>query len=193
MQNTSKYALRIVAVGLMAALVFAASNISINLFDVLGSPTRIHLGNILCLLAGLLFGGVLGGLSAGIGSCFFDLFNPLYIASAPFTFAFKFLMAFICGKIAYGADSNAQNVKRNFIAAIAGQFSYILLYLGKSFIESLLLGNALETTLVSIGTKGVVSSVNAVIAILIAVPLAAALRAGLKNTGFYKLIVPQAK
>ena len=79
------------AVGLMAALVFASSYISINIPTILG-VSRIHFGNAFCLLSGLLLGGVPGGLAAGIGSCFFDLTNPLYISSAPFTFVFKFLL-----------------------------------------------------------------------------------------------------
>jgi len=188
MGKTSKYVLKIAAVGVMSALVFAASNVSINLFTLLGGTTRIHLGNIMCLLSGLLFGGILGGLSAGIGSCFFDLFNPLYISSAPFTFAFKFLMGFICGAISHKGQASGQNLKMNIIGGICGQLAYILLYLSKSFIESVLVGNAPLTALADTGVKGAVSLVNAIIAVSVSVPLAFAIIKPLKNTGFYRLI-----
>ena len=64
---------RMVAVGLMAALVYSGNYMSIPL----ANETRIHIGNSMCLLAGLLFGGVNGGLSSGIGGALYDLFNPL--------------------------------------------------------------------------------------------------------------------
>ena len=44
--------------------------------------TRIHLGNVLCLLSGLLW-RLAGRMAAGLGSAIFDLTNPLYIASHP--------------------------------------------------------------------------------------------------------------
>lgn len=63
-------------------------------------------------------------------------------------------------------------------AAIAGSATYMVLYLGKSFIEGMLLGSALVPVLLSVGTKAVTSSVNAVIAVVVSVPLCAAHPAG---------------
>ncbi len=63
------------------------------------------MGNVLCLLSGMLLGPLQGGFAAGIGSMFFDLTNPAYITSAPFTFAFKFVMAWLCGKIVPGRST----------------------------------------------------------------------------------------
>ena len=40
-----------------------------------------------------------GGFAAGIGSMFFDLTNPAYITSAPFTFAFKFVTAVLLERV----------------------------------------------------------------------------------------------
>ena len=59
--------------------------------------TNLKIANGFCLAAGMLFGGVYGGLAAGVGSMLFDVMDPKYITSAPFTFAFFFLMAFVCG------------------------------------------------------------------------------------------------
>lgn len=173
--------LKIVTVGLMAALTFALSLISIPIPTFLGI-SRIHLGNSMCILAGLLLGGMNGGLAAGIGSFIYDLTNPVYIASAPFTFISKFAMGFVAGKI------NRTGIKNSFakalIGAIFGQIAYIILYLGKSFVTDLLLGNAVETAWIDVLGKLGTSSVNAVIAIVISIPLYFALKKALSKTPF---------
>ena len=65
---------------------------------------------------------------------------------------------------------------------IAGSATYMVLYLGKSFIEGLLLGSALGPVLLSVATKAVTSGVNAVIAVIVSVPLCAAIRLALKKS-----------
>lgn len=88
----------IVTVGLMAALVYVGNYLQIKIPNG-GLVTRIHLGNSMCLLAGLLFGRLRGGLSSGIGAALYDLFDPVYIVSAPYTFFSKFAMGFTAGHI----------------------------------------------------------------------------------------------
>lgn len=169
--------------GVLAALVFAASTISVNIPTPIDN-TRLHLGNVICLLSGLLLGPIPGGLAAGIGSLFFDLTNPLYISTAPFTLVFKFLMAFACGKIASIGGANGESFRLNVAGAVAGALLYVVLYLGKNFVESyFFLRLELETVLITLAQKGVASTVNGVIAVVAAVPLAAALRKGLQRTG----------
>ena len=87
-----------VLVGVMAAFVFAASYLQFKIPTPFGE-TRLHLGNVLCLLAGFLLGPWKGGMAAGLGSMFFDLFDPKYITSAPSTFINKFLMAMVCALV----------------------------------------------------------------------------------------------
>ena len=58
----------------------------------------------------------------------------------------------------------------------------MVLYLGKSFIEGMLLGSALGPVLLSVATKAVTSGVNAVIAVIVSVPLCAAIRLALKKS-----------
>ena len=65
---------------------------------------------------------------------------------------------------------------------IAGSATYMVLYLGKSFIEGMLLGSALGPVLLSVATKAVTSGVNAVIAVIVSVPLCAAIRLALKKS-----------
>ena len=61
--------------GIMAAAVYMASAfLQIPVPTAIGS-TRIHMGNVMCLLSGMVLDPVSGGLAAGIGSMFFDLTN----------------------------------------------------------------------------------------------------------------------
>lgn len=172
----------IVAVGLMSALVYAGNFMSIPLVN----ETRIHLGNAPCLLAALLFGGVSGGLSSGIGGFLYDLFNPVYMLSAPYTFFSKFSMGWVAGKLNRSGIKN--ELARTTIAAIIGQITYIILYLGKAFIEQLILGNPVETAAGVMFSKAATSFTNGFIAVVIAVPLSIALRKALKASGFASLI-----
>ena len=172
----------ITLVGLMAAMVFVASWLSIPIPTAIGN-TRIHLGNVLCLLSGFLIGPAGGGLSAGIGSALYDLTNPAYVTSAPFTFLFKFAMGAVCGWIAYTGGRKASSHRWNLTGAVAGNVTYMILYLAKSFIQSMMLGNAPEAALIALGTKAVTSTVNAVIAVAVSVPLYAAIRLALKKSG----------
>lgn len=183
-------------IGVMSALVFAASQISIKLpmLAMAGGTPRIHLGNIMCLLSGLLFGGLASGMSSGLGSALYDLFDPVYITSAPTTFINKFMMGFVCGKIAHGRNRGGMSRKWNIVAAIAGQFTYVVLYSLKNFLEIILLGgnDAFQTALVATAQKGVISLINAVIAVVVAVPLAFAVRKALNHSSLYQSMFPSA-
>jgi uncharacterized membrane protein len=177
---------KLTLIGIMAALTFAASWISINIPTPVGN-TRLHLGNVLCLLSGMLLGAVPGGLAAGIGSMFFDFTNPLYIASAPFTLAFKFMMGFLCGAIVWRKDGlYSKRVGVLFLAGICGAFSYVVLYLSKNFLEDVFfLRTEMQTAVIDVGTKALTSGVNAILAFVVAVPLAIAVRKGLETAGMY--------
>lgn len=164
-------------VGLMAAAVYVASAFIQIPIPTAIDNTRIHMGNVMCLLSGLLLGPVWGGMAAGIGSMFFDLTNPAYITSAPFTFVFKFLMAWICGTIALHQDGHGVTMTKSLIGGIAGNGAYVILYLLKGFIENrYFLNMPLAGVLMSTMEKGIVSSVNAVIAVAVAVPLSMTMR-----------------
>lgn len=179
----NKKTLRIVTIGLMAALVFVTSKfLTIPIATIAGTPTRIHFGNVMCILSGLLFGGMSGGLSAGIGSAFMDLFDPIYITSTPTTLLNKFIMGFVAGKLSHLKNQKLQTPIWAWIAAICGQLSYIVLYLAKTFLEMALLGNDMRTIWIAVGEKAISSTVNGIIAVIIAVPLAGILKKGLKGT-----------
>ncbi len=194
----------IVLVGLFSALVFAASWLQINIPTPLGN-TRIHLGNVLCLLSGFMLGALRGGLAAGVGSMLFDFTNPIYIASAPFTLVFKFLMGFLCGligsrvrdaeKVKYRVlnaetDTLAFNVtkKQNdfvykVVAAVTGQLTYSLLYLAKGYYwDALIVNNSTpEVAWADVIRKAPITLFNGLLAVIISVPLAIALQKALKG------------
>lgn len=178
----------VIGVGFMAALVFAASQISIAIPSILGI-TRIHLGNAFCLLAGFLLGGVRGGLAAGLGSMLYDFTNPAYISSAPITFINKFMMGYVCGLISYSGKAQGKIFKKNIIAGIAGALTYVFLYLSKTFISDVFFLRAeMETALIDISTKAPVSLTNAAIAVIISVPAATILSKALQNTDLFRKI-----
>lgn len=183
-KKISVYYIALVAV--LAALVFVGNWLSVPIPVAVGDVSRIHLGNVFCLLAGFLAGPIGGGLAAGIGGGLYDLLNPAYIASAPFTFVFKFLLAAVCGWIAWAGGNRGENHKRNILAAVAGSVTYIVLYLGKSFIQGLLLGSELGTVLTALATKLATSGANAVIAVIVSVPFCAAVKLALNKSGFTK-------
>lgn len=177
---------RIALIAVFAALVFAANWLYIPIPVAVGNMSRISLGNVFSLLSGLILGPIGGGLASGIGAALYDVTNPAYIASAPFTFVFKFLLAAVCGWIAHAKGCRGENHKRNIVAAVCGSVTYIILYLGKAFVQGLLVGNDVNVVLLAVAEKLLTSSINAVIAVIISVPLSAAIRLALAKSGLTK-------
>lgn len=163
---------KIAIVALMIGLVYVGSLISFYIPVGIGTPTRLHLGNGFCLLAGMILGPIWGGFAAGVGSVFLDLTNPAYIAGAPITFIFKFLMGAVCGAIAMDKSGHGINKRKNLIGGILGQLTYIVLYIGKTFLSlNLLFGVPKEGAWGVLATKLGSSVINAVFAVLISMAL----------------------
>lgn len=177
--NRQTTTVNIALTGLMGALVIVGTFLNIPI-PALGDKTMITFGNVFCILSGLLLGPVYGGLAAGIGSFIFDLIGG-WASSAPITLVTKFIMAFVCGLIAYGGDKTAKNVKRLIIAAVTGSLTYCVLYIGQSYIEAVLVGNAAEAIKQILIVKGSTTLTNAVIADVCAVPLFIAIRKALER------------
>lgn len=166
---------------LLAALVAVTSGLRVQIPLPVGD-TALHLGNILCLLSGLLLGPVYGGVAAGVGSALYDLTNPLYLTSAPFTLAFKFLMAAVAGLIAHRGARTGDRLGWNFLGCAAGSAAYTVLYVAKGFFTNLwFLRLPLEAAAVAVVPKLVVSLVNGLMAVAVAAPLALAVHGGLKR------------
>ena len=185
-QKTSKQKkipiFRLAVTGMMAAMVFVATYLHIDIPMVLGNKSMIHLGNVMCLLSGLQLGPLYGGFAAGIGSFFYDLIDPVYIATSPLTFLFKFMMAFVCGMIVYHGQREKITVARSVVGAVSGAITYVILYICKSFVELWILGSAPAAAFIAVLPKMATSSINAIIAVVVAVPLSFAIRQALKAT-----------
>ena len=101
--------------GVMAAIIYV-----LTMFRFPSFGSKVHFANAMCLLAGLLFGPLGGGLAAGIGSALYDLLVGGYgVVEALITFVMKFLMAFICAKIA-GADGRTVKHSRIMTGCVTG-------------------------------------------------------------------------
>ena len=176
----------IVTVGLMAAVVFVISFFIKIEVPTPAGPVMFKLANAFCLLAGILFGGLRGGLAAGIGSMLFDLLDPVYLADAPFTFIRFFLMAFICGIICFANGRKGKDFKWNLFGATAGSFFSLAFYFTYSLIKQLIQSQPLNIALANISMKMFAGSINAVLAIIIAVLIAVPCWAALKRAGYYQ-------
>lgn len=182
---------KVIFTGVMAALsyvVFTFLQIKITLPG--GDATSIHLGNAVCVLGALLLGGVYGGLGGAIGMTIGDLFDPVYVVSAPKTFLLKFCIGLITGLIAHrfghiSTETNTQKVFRWTLAAAIGGllfnvifdplvgYYYKLLILGKPAAELTLAWNVAST------------SINAVTSTVASVAVYMALRPALKKSGLF--------
>ena len=88
---------RVVLIGVLSAMVFVLTKfISIPIPSPLGK-TALSVGNAMCLLSSLLFGPIVGGLSAGIGNALVDLSDPAWAPEFWITFINKFMMALVTG------------------------------------------------------------------------------------------------
>ena len=163
-----------VVIGMMAAVVYAATSIRVEIPTPMGK-TMMHFATAACLISGLLFGPVRGGLASGIGSFFFDILGG-WASSAPFTLVFKFVIGFLAGLITGGKDCK---LPRTLAASAAGAYAYTVLYLTKDFIRDLLLGGAMETAIADVSVKAVTSLTNGTLAIVIATLLVPVLRKAL--------------
>ena len=175
---------RIVFIAVMAAIVCV---VTFFRFPLLGS--KGHLANAMCLLSGLLFGPVGGGLAAGLGSGLYDvLFGGYDVVQGLITFVSKFLMAFICALIA-GTHKGKFNHLRVIVASVVGAVSYVLLYMLKTFIyQRFVYGYPMETTWATMLSKLPASAINAVVGIVVSVILFFAMSPALKKAGLFEKI-----
>lgn len=174
----------ITTIALMAALVFVATYIKIDIPTPLGK-TMVHCGNVICVLAGLLFGGLYGGLSAGIGSAIFDLTDPIFAPEFWITFIMKFLMAYLAGKIAHSGQKMTQG--KIVAASVAGIVGYKIIYTLKEIIlHYFILKSPWETVLGVIVSTNLISIISMVLNIIASILLYNLLAAPLKRAGIIK-------
>ena len=137
--------------------------------------TAIHFGNVFCVLAAMMIGGVGGGLAGAIGMGIGDLLNPLYLPYFPKTFILKFCIGFITGFVAKKLNlkrihENSKLVKATLISSVSGMafnvigepiFSYFYnnyILDVESSVNMILMGWTAGTTLFNACTTVVIAS-----------------------------------
>ena len=173
---------KLVFTALMAALVCVATFLR---FPLLGS--KVHLGNTLCLLSGLLLGGGAGGLAAGIGSALNDLVSGYPIDEVLVTFVSKFLMALICAAVVGKSEKRV----RLLIGCAVGAFSYVALYMLKTFVyRRFIYAYPMDAVWATMLSKLPASLINAVFALVVAPILYSALCPALRKAGLLQKMKP---
>ncbi|MBE6951861.1 MAG: ECF transporter S component [Ruminococcaceae bacterium] len=169
---------RIAMAGLLAALTAVGSGLRITIPVSIGGNTAFHLGNIFCALSGILLGPGLGGAAAGLGSAIFDMTNPIYISEAWLTFLMKGAYGLAAGLVA--ERMHFGGYMRDLTATTAGAVIYAVLYLCKSFLNTMIVsGTTASAALVAVGLKLPATTFNMAVAIVIAPVLASAIRKAL--------------
>ena len=177
--DEKKYSIqKIIYIGVMAAIVCV---ITFFRFPLLGS--KVHFANAMCLLSGLLLGGVPGGIAAGLGSFLYDaLFGGYDIIQCLITFVSKFAMADVCAKIANVKAVRETRPVRIVVASVIGALSYVALYMLKTFIyQKFVYGFPMDAVGETMLTKLPASLINAVVAMIAAPIFYAAVRPALKQ------------
>lgn len=175
---------RLAIVGVLSAMVFVFTFLGIDIPSPLGQ-TKLHLGNMMCVLSGLLFGPLTGGLAAGIGSALYDLQNPAWAPEFWITFINKFALAFVAGMVMrckFWKDG-----LRVWLAGVAGVSAYCVLYCTKNILSGVLVkGFTWDVSIIeTLSVKLPTTFVNGVIAVICGGLLWAAIRPALKRAGLY--------
>lgn len=181
-QQFSTYMLAFI--GMMASVVFIS-----NFFSIPAFSSRLHIANAVCLLSGMLFGGVYGGLAAAIGSALYDIVGGWGMAEAVITFINKGLMALVCGIIVNDKRNTCKQRTILLVGSIAGAMLYITLYLFKSYLQLTYFAAAPLASEAIAGNmlgKLQASAINGVFAVIVAPLLYAGVHPAMKEAGLYK-------
>lgn len=164
-------------IGVMAAIIYV-----VTMFRIPVGQSKIHLANAMCLLSGLLFGPVAGGLASGIGSALYDALAGGYdIINVLITFVSKMAMTVVCALIAGTTRSKSQG-GRIIAGCIAGALTYVALYVLKTWIfQQFVYHYAAEVVTETVIAKAIPSLINAAAAVIVAPLLYVPLKNILKN------------
>lgn len=155
--------------------------------------SAFHLGNVFCVLGALLLGGYWGGMAGAIGMTIGD-FLAGYVTSAPKTFFLKLMIGLIVGFVAHKLlkiskeSDNKKLIAKTVLACVAGLgFNVIAEPVVGYFYKTYLLGvpQDLAKTLAKLNV--LTTSVNAVVAVIIATVLYRALKPAMKKAGLAQI------
>ena len=179
MDNRKDTLTRIVFAAVMAAMVYV-----VTIFRVPFLGSKIHFANAVCLLSGIFLGPVTGGLAAGIGSGLYDMIGGYGIIEALITFVSKFAMAWVCAKLIGREDKQPHPLARLELSCIAGQLTYVALYMLKTFIfQKFVYAYPMETVTATMISKLIPSLINALASVIVAPIFYYAVRPALNSSG----------
>ncbi len=175
--------------GIFAAITFVVfTYLSIPIPTVGGGKVTVHLGNAFCVLGTLLLGTAYGSIGGALGLTIADLIDPVYIVQAPITFVIKLIIGLITGTIAHRIYhlKEEQDKSRLLIKTIAASaaglaFNAVFDPLIRYYYKILILGRPAAE--VSLTINVVVTLINSVVSLFIAVALYMALRPALRKAG----------
>ena len=178
-----KTVLMICMVAMMAALVAVGSNIpNVQIPSPFGT-NRLHLGNVMCALSGLLLGPWWGALASGLGSALYDLLlDPTRFTEFPITFLTKGVYGLVAGAVFFKVFKGRSNYVNEAVASALAAVSYIAIYLAKSFFYNGLLIKGLTADAAWLGVLERIpsSAFNGIVAVIFAPILGVALHKALK-------------
>ena len=172
--------------GLLAALCY----IGFAFFKIdMPGHVAFHFGNVFCVLAALLLGSFWGGLAGAVGMTIADL-TTAYVTSAPKTFLLKLCIGVIVGLVAHGIFKLADGTNKKKIvgvtvlaSACGMAFNMVADPLVGYFYKTYLLGIPQDLAKAMTQMATVVTSVNAVLAVIFASIFYLALRPAIKKAG----------
>ena len=174
----------------MAALFAALCYIGFSYFrldiPVGTEKTAFHLGNVFCVLAALFIGGFWGGLSGAVGMTIADLTTG-YVTSAPKTFLLKLCIGLVTGLIAHKVFHISRDENRKVplpvatvLSCAAGMaFNVVADPVVGYFYKMYILGVPQEAASIWAKIGAVTTTVNAVVAVIVATVFYLALRPAL--------------
>ena len=174
----------------MAALFAALCYIGFSYFRIdipVGTEkTAFHLGNVFCVLAALFIGGFWGGLSGAVGMTIADLTTG-YVTSAPKTFLLKLCIGLVAGLVAHKvfhiSKEDARKVPlpiATVLSCAAGMaFNVVADPVVGYFYKTYLLGVPQEAASIWAKIGADTTTVNAVVAVIVATVFYLALRPAL--------------
>lgn len=185
--------LKLVITGLMAALCYVAFTfLKIPIPVPGGDTTALHIGNAFCVLAALILGGAYGGVAGSLGMTIADIFDPVYITSAPKTFILKLCIGLIAGFVAHNIAHITEDhkpayvIKWSLIASIAGLgFNVIADPIVGYFYKNFILGVPSPAAKIMATWAAGATAVNAVVGTIVVVVVYNALRPALKKSGIF--------
>ena len=170
MTNKSK-TYKIAVVGLFIALSYLGTSLHIAIPIAGGGSTMFHFGNVFCLLASLLLGGVWGGTSGALGMALFDFTSEKFQYCVPETLVLKFIIGIICGfafkKLKIKNDATRAGISCSLGMCFNIIFSPLTSYLSSKYI----LGTPDELASILSKWTALTTFTNAIIAVIFAVVL----------------------